>query len=145
MKAKHIVLPTKFPGYGYKLPVKPRSATNMWEVWFGIGSHHNLPVRGGISTMEKEYTGWRKMYTSSERKQFSRWKTAIKLMQDEAAVLGGTSNALKELDGIFTAVSPFVDALKDRKKRREAADESPGKSSAQIADAQIADAQIAYV
>ena len=114
--------------------MKPRSATDMWEVWFGIGSHQNLPVWGGIPLMEKEYTGWRKMYTNSERKQFSRWKTAIKLMQEEAVVLGGTSNTLKELDGIFTAVSPFVDGLKDRKKRRESANKAAADVSRQIAD-----------
>ena len=40
-KAKHVASPTEFPGYGFKLPVKPRSARNMWEVWFGIGPYQN--------------------------------------------------------------------------------------------------------
>ena len=81
--------PSEFPQYGYKLPVKPRSATNMWEVWFGIGPYQNQPVRGGIPTMEKEYAGWRKMYVNSEQKQFLRWQSAINLMTEEIAVHGG--------------------------------------------------------
>ena len=67
--------------------------------------------------MEKEYAGWRKMYTNSERKQFSRWKSAINLMTEEIAV-HGRKTALKELDAVFTAVSPFVLVLKQRKKDR---------------------------
>ena len=62
-------------------------------------------------------------------------------MQEEAAVLGGTSNALKELDGIFTAVSPFVDALKDQKKKRTKANNSSSKNdaAADVSRGQIAD------
>ena len=46
--AKHVFLPIKSPGYNYKLPVKPSFATNMGQVWHGIGLYKNEPVQGGF-------------------------------------------------------------------------------------------------
>ena len=53
------------PGYGYHLPAKPQSATNVWHAWHRIGqngAYENKPVCGGIPVMEKDWLGWRKMY-----------------------------------------------------------------------------------
>ena len=120
--------------------MKPCSATNRWEVWFGIGPYQNQPVWGVIPTKEKDYNGWRKMYTGSERRQFSRWKTAINLMIEEIAVYGETASAaLKERDDVFTALSPFISLLKEQKKSRETNKSSKASNDKSPSTAEIVD------
>ena len=54
------------PGYGYRLPAKPQSATNLWHAWHRTGPYENKPVQGGIPVMETDHIGWRKMYTKNK-------------------------------------------------------------------------------
>ena len=78
------------------------------------------------------------MYTNSEQKQFSRWKTAISLMQEEIGIVygGNQEAAFKEIDCVYTAVSPFVSVLQKQKKNRKS--KSSNKSSAnKIAPANV--------
>ena len=111
--------PIHSPGYGYRLPAKPRSATDVWHAWHGIGSFENMPVCGGIPTMELNHPGWRKMYSSTERRHFSRWKITIELMDEEIVLLGNTKSALQGLDEIYkNSITPFMKCLQKRKKER---------------------------
>ena len=72
--------------------------------------------------MEKNYPGWRKKYTVNDRKLFSCYNIAVKLMKEEAIVYGGDIDLmLAYMDELFTALSPFVKKLQQRKKNRSAA------------------------
>jgi hypothetical protein len=53
-----------------------RSATEMFDDWYGIGSNTIFPT-GGIDCLDREKTGWRNSYSSAERKQHSRLKYVI--------------------------------------------------------------------
>ena len=69
-----------YPGKGHLLSHKPVSATSIWNEWHGLEDFQDIPVPGGIPTMEKEHkTDWRKGY--NWQKRFSRWNTAIKAMK----------------------------------------------------------------
>ena len=35
------------PGYGYHLPAKPRSATDVWHAWHGLGPYENTKLLAG--------------------------------------------------------------------------------------------------
>ena len=72
--------------------------------------------------METNYPGWRKKYTVNDRKLFSRYNIAVKMMKEEAIVYGGDIDLmLAYMDGLFTALSPFVKKLQERKKNPLAA------------------------
>jgi len=107
----------------HQLPVLAKSARDLWNAWYGLGTYKNVPVEGGISQMEKTDKTWRKGSTNAERKKFSRWKQAIDCMLEE---LGDKTDVVTFLDGMdklfqeskTKTVSPFLTALKNRKMER---------------------------
>ena len=79
---RHINTPALVPGSNYKLPANPKSASEIWNQWHGIGIYNDIPVEGGIPEMEKQHkTSWRRGYSGPEKKQFSRWKLTIATMR----------------------------------------------------------------
>ncbi len=53
-----------------------RSATEMFDDWYGLGSATRYPP-GGVDRLDHERNGWRNSYTTAERKQHSRLKYVI--------------------------------------------------------------------
>ena len=104
-------------GMDYRLPIKPRSATDMWNSWHAVGTYKDKPVAGGIPVLEKQGTRWRKSYTGSEKKMFSRWKISMDLLNEEIDLYG--IHILNELDSTFKSVSTLEKQLKENKKMRE--------------------------
>ena len=92
---RHINIPALVLRSNYKLPASPKSASEIWNQWHGIGIYSDIPVEGGIPEMEKQHrTSWRGGYSSLEKKQFSRWRLTIATMRkakegksDDAAFL----------------------------------------------------------
>ena len=62
----------------YKLPIV-RSATHLWNVWYGIGAYKNVPMDGGVDGLGSNHgNDWRKNYQTRNTRMFSRYKLAIK-------------------------------------------------------------------
>ena len=112
------MLPSPIPciGFDYRLPVKPRSATDMWNCWHGLGQCNSKPILGGIPELERHSKAWRKSHSVSERKMFSRWKTTMNLLSEERRLHGAL--IFVELDSMFNSVSSLMEILKERKKIR---------------------------
>ena len=68
--------------------------------------------------MEKDHVGWRKMYSHTERRHFSRWNITIKLMDKEIVLRGNADAVLQELDEVFTSLTAFMKNLQKQKKER---------------------------
>ena len=110
---------TSYPGYDYKLPVKPKSATEIWNIWYGLDSFEGKPIEGGVAELVRtKGTKWRRDYESNENRMFSRWNCIIKLMNEEK----GDSDLgpfLIEMDEIFeTATSKYITSFYDKMKER---------------------------
>ena len=106
------------PGYGYRLPAKPQSATDVWYALHGLGPYENKPVPGGIPVMEKDHIGWEKMYTASKQRHFSCWNMTLKLMDKGMVLQDNADAALQELDKLFTSLMVFMKLLQKQKKDR---------------------------
>ena len=104
-----------YAGYGYQLPVKPNSATKMWNAWHDTGTYAKKPIEGGIPTLKKDFSGWHHMYSKSKRKTFSNWKIAVNCMKEEIELVNSVS-ILDQLDSLFKLVSSFSDLLKKQRK-----------------------------
>ena len=70
---RHINTPAFVLGSSnFKLPANPRSASEIWNQWHGIGIYSDIPVEGGILELEKQHKmHWRKGCSGLERKKFS--------------------------------------------------------------------------
>lgn len=117
------------PGNGHRLPSRPTSARDIWNMWFGLGEYENKPVPGGVAQLEAERrTQWRKGYTVAEKKKLSQYRNAVRYMCEEQEVGHDEENPvslatfLDGMDNLFLAnkslLSPFVEALKKRAKER---------------------------
>ena len=101
----------RFAGDGYKLPLKARSSTEMWCVWFGVGKYDQIPVLGGVEYLETNHKSkWRCKYTVQEKKQFYRWKKGVSVMVQEFGDRDATTELdffLAEMDAVFVSAGSF--------------------------------------
>ena len=119
-------------GYGYKLP-SVSCASVIWNAWFGLAEFARKPVEGGVYAMERRMKQdsnyrWRTLYTGAEKKCFSRWKTAIGLMEEEfiihsrsVAADRDSTTFLQLMDSWYNIkkkFTPFVTLLQEKKKER---------------------------
>jgi hypothetical protein len=114
---RHINTPALVPGSNYKLAANPKSASEIWNQWHGIGTYSDMPVEGGIPEMEKQHkTRWRKGYSGPEKKQFSRWKLTIATMT-KAKEGKSDDEFLKEMNDLFAInpkLIPFLNTLREK-------------------------------
>jgi hypothetical protein len=111
-----------YPGYGYKLPVV-RSATALWDAWYGVGLFRNKPIEGGIAALEDKYKReWRRDYDENQRRMFSRYKKSVEMMVKEKDKRTDLEAFLGEMDALYKrnkalAITPFYSLMSERKKR----------------------------
>ena len=115
---RHINTPALVLGSNYKLPANPKSASEIWMLWHGIGIYNDIPVEGGIPEMEKQHkTNWRKGYSSPEKKQFSRWKLTIETMKKAKEAKSDDDAFFKEMNEMFAInpkLTPFLKTLRGK-------------------------------
>ena len=112
------LLGDRFVGDGFQLP-PVTSAKGLWDCWHGKGKHEDIPIEGGVSALDNtKGKCWRKGYSSTQMRMYNRYKKAVMYMREEK--VGYTDNAafFKELDGMFTKISPFEKLMKKRSDER---------------------------
>ena len=58
---------------------KHHSIQSLWNEWYGLEECEDKPVVGGISAMERQHKSkWRKHFSPSEKKYFSRSQIVIR-------------------------------------------------------------------
>jgi hypothetical protein len=63
----------------HRMVLKHHSIQSLWNEWYGLGDWEGKPVVGGIAAMERhEKSKWRKHFSMSEKKHFSRSQIVIK-------------------------------------------------------------------
>jgi hypothetical protein len=70
---------TPAPGSVPKPRLIYRTATEMFQDWYGVGSSTKFPP-GGIHRLDEHNTAWRKTYTVAERKSLSRLKFVVSII-----------------------------------------------------------------
>ena len=68
----------------HRCTYKHQSLRDIHDEWFGIGAFYNKPVQGGWEVLESQHKSrWRKHFTVSEEKAFSRLKWIVKGMRNK--------------------------------------------------------------
>ena len=106
----------------YYLPMV-RSATELWNMWYGKHEFNDKPVKGGVDALERNTSAtWRKAYTKQERRMFSRYKRCIELMKEEfdATPTADHETFFSSMDRLYQhpkkpTITPFEANLKKRK------------------------------
>jgi hypothetical protein len=75
--------------------------SSMWDEWFGKGDFESNDYPGGIEELEKTGYGWRKHFSTSEQKHFSRLKCIIKFVENEVAAGKLLAEVLREGDNLM--------------------------------------------
>jgi hypothetical protein len=108
----------RFVGDGFQLP-PVTSAKDLWDCWHGKGMHEDIPIEGGVAALDKSRgKKWRQSNTETKNRMYNRYRAAIECMQEEK--VGYTDDAVffKEMNIIFTRISPFSELMKKRSKDR---------------------------
>ena len=116
-----------FPGYNYDMP-NVKSATALWDAWFGTGQYKDVPVVGGILALEKQKKqnielNWRKEYAPKDNKKVSRWRLSVKYMLEEKGLRTDHDDFITEMDVLYRqnktrAVTPFSNLMTRRRNLR---------------------------
>lgn len=63
----------------HHLEFKHKTLLSLFNEWYGLEEYHGVPIPGGIEVLEEDYKNkWRKHFSASEKKAFSRLKRVIK-------------------------------------------------------------------
>ena len=63
----------------HHLEFKHKTLLSSFNKWYGLEEYHGVPIPGGIEVLEEDYKNkWRKHFSASEKKAFSRLKRVIK-------------------------------------------------------------------
>ena len=69
----------------HHIKFKHQSLFSMHDEWFGLHSSKNKPVEGGLDALETSFKSkWRKHFTPSEEKAFSRLKRIMKAIKEDS-------------------------------------------------------------
>lgn len=70
-----------YPGFGYKMPTV-RSATTLWNAWYGLERYKNTTILGGVDALESQQSiDWSQDYSKPETRMFSCFKFASDCMK----------------------------------------------------------------
>ena len=114
-----------YPGFGYHLP-NVRSATELWNVWYGLGKYKNKPIPGGVDALESQRSNdWRRGYAKQHTQMFSRYRMSIEYMKEESKLLVNQKLFFELMDKLFRqskacAITPFERKLNERYRKRKA-------------------------
>ena len=113
-----------YPGFGYQLPTV-QSATELWNVWYGLGKYKNKPIPGGVDSLEfQRCNDWRRGYAKRHTRMFSRYRLSIEYMKEELKVIVNQKLFFETMDNLFRqskacAITPFERKLHERHKKRK--------------------------
>jgi hypothetical protein len=63
----------------HRMVLKHHSIESLWNEWYGLGEFEGKPVVGGIDAIERhDKSKWRKHFSMSEKKHFSRSQIVIR-------------------------------------------------------------------
>ena len=99
-----------------------KTATLLWQEYYGLGRFLNKPISGGFAAMENKHKiKWRKvpeLYANRDRKMFTRYKRAMIAMTKLSSGREMVS-FLEEMDAIYAdnnKISPFCVLLEKKVK-----------------------------
>jgi hypothetical protein len=70
---------------------KHHSIQSLWNEWYGLEDREDKPVAGGIAAMERHHKSkWRKHFSPSEKKHFSRSQIVIRSINTACNASGET-------------------------------------------------------
>ena len=82
----------------HHLQFKHKTLHSLFNEWYGLEEYHAVPVPGGLDILEMDYKNkWRKHFSASENKAFSRLKRVIKGINNQIERTG--MSPLDVLDG----------------------------------------------
>ena len=92
----------------------------MYKQWYGKGQYADVPVPGGLDTLELKYqTKWRRAFNDAQKQHFSRLGRVIKGIKNRMSSTGsGVDDVLQEFDGMYLGeckkkLTKFVTKLKE--------------------------------